>query len=241
MSCLKEWVCFGIAGATLVYLVGCESYGFSGQHPSFAEASNLEPFRLEMFNIESGPTYGMAREWGVAYAGGVLDKEDFEPIFKARHPALLTSAKNACPIDVMVTVKTREVNHDLSDVCTFLSCFILPHKVRIDDFCQVNVKVGGRNGIDCPAGSVLTSSTRWWSLTPLGLLLPVSREVGYNGEFRSGRGPNVTPGTDLTCKQDQREVFCIEVSDAVAAALTRLDPNDLKRARVMHALNEGKK
>jgi len=69
----------------------------------------------------------------------------------------------------------------------------------------------------------------------------VSRADGYSGEFRSGRGANVTPGADIKCKRDQREVFCIEVADAVAAALSRVDPNELKRARVLQSLTEGKK
>ena len=241
MRVLQEWLFRGILGSVLMCWAGCESYSFSGTHPDFKAMAEGSPFRLKTFGVNCGPVYGLHREWGSGYAGALLEKEDFEPILKARYPALLTTDKKACPIDVTVAVRSWEKESSISDVLTLLSCFILPHHVRIDDTCEVRVSVAGKEGVSCQTETVRTCSTRWWSLTPLGLLPPVSRAEGYSGEHRSGRGPNVTPGSDTTCKRDQREVFCFEVADAVAAALSRIDPNELKRARVMYELHEGRK
>jgi len=233
-----------LIGAFFVFVSGCAftSYSFKGKHNAPTSIANAGPFVLKSYTFKTDAVHNKSIDmyWCVSSAGARMKKANIESGLVKRYPTLFSKSTNGCPVEVDVRVMTSKEDIYAGMVLFLCSVGTLPLWCGYEDDCEIRVRVGGgEHEIVCPTEKVGYKSCQWSTLyTPIGLFQPESRE-GYNGQCRFGAAWEMSPS--VQCLNDRDDVYCSEVADAVVAALSRCDSDDLKRAVLLRSLSDDDK
>lgn len=228
-----------LLGVMFVVVGGCAfaSYSYRGKHDAPLSTVHAGPFVLQAFTFKTDAVHSKSLDrWCISSWGTTLRKKDIEKTLLACYPSLFATSTNACPVSVTMRVMTSKEDIYAGMLMFICSVGTLPMWCTYDDDCEVRVRIGdGDQEIVCPVEKVGYKSCRWETLyTPIGLFQSTSRD-GYNGECRFGAAWEIQPSAK--CYKDLEDVFCIEVAHAIAGALSRCDPDNLKRAVLYQSLN----
>lgn len=238
-----RWLGVLVAAGVVSGMSGCSSYRLAGGHEPIVR-SKIPDVKFRLQNYEGMPA---ARNHGVGKiasrgcsivqsCGQSVWKGDLEKVLLSAYPDLFSTDSSAIPINVSVALvdsKCDDTSSSLSEILLML----VPGGYEFTESCSVSVSVDGVDSSSMCPETIRLKSFVWQSITPLGWKLPSAFD-GYNGvEYAETDSFMNHLGDTDKCQGHMTEVFTSEVSAGIVLALTRLDPNELKRIGILRNLS----
>lgn len=225
----------------LPFLIGCSSYSFRARMVEVPDISQLKgpcKFRLNAYEYQTTGLKLSQSEWSLPGNSSRKVSRDLISVELVRMwPDLFTSDNTGFPIDVIISISEGHSDQSGAWILLF-SVGVLPSRlVYLREPCVVSVSLSNNHEVRASEVSIDFSTKSWCTLySPFGCMM--SDEPGaYAGVCRLGAGVNLTPSAGQ-CGEDQRAVFVATVARAILCGLGKMDPNEIRRLALFHALNQ---